>query len=421
MTVWPSPSRYGFADTCGFPWGPAAPRWPKRAYEPTDYQRHGNAISLVGWLLAAWGREALVLLPDVLERPDVMLSGARAESVRECAERMADYLESYGVTHREGETAIALDMRTGKAQRVESARRPPAHHAAGAIDLLEVDASGRLVVSDWKSGFAQARDMDIRTDPQVRSYALMAARLFGVREVVSRVLHVSPDSDVDVDEAVFDALELGIIREEMTERFDRVSRATLPVSGPHCTRCPIFTACPAMRAGVEMATRRMTRLPVVRDRTEIQDADHAGYTRQLGKFLVEEGERLKAIARDWVADPEGNAGRAIEIAPGVMYGPALKAGTESIDLGKPGAVEAVREVLGAGAAWAAGVNIGASKASLERGAKVRAKELAEEEQKRVTAKSVYEPLYDRLRSIGAMRRGAPIEQMMEFPKRSGEQ
>lgn len=420
-TFWPAPSRYALADVCAFPWSAAAPRWPKRIYDPSDDARFGNAVSLIAQLLGVWGREAIAKLPEVYDHDEVQLRapGPR-QRLKDVAEHLADYFESRPVTWRACELALILNMQTGAAVAVdrEVARRPPPHHVGAILDLVEIE-DGELVVTDFKSGYQQARTLAVRSDPQLRAYALIAARFLGFRRVKLRIAHASDDAPVRIDPDQIDALELGVIKNEMRARFDRLPGSTTPTPGNHCKRCPIVTSCPAMVAGVEHVTQRMTRLPVVQDHTQIVDADHAGFTRQLGKFLEEVGKRLQAAAKEWVLDPERGKRQAIEIAPGVLYGPVLKNGSESVSLERPGAIDIVQKHLGTGAAWSAAVSFETSKTGLEKGAKVRAAEKKREaaDGKRVTQKSVIDPLYEELRAAGHMRPGVPTEVVTEFPKR----
>jgi hypothetical protein len=303
------------------------------------------------------------------------------------------------------------------------ARRPRDKCVGALLDLIELEGS-ELVISDYKSGWLQARTLDIRNDAQLRAYALAGARYAAgiglpFTSVSVRILHVSEET-IRVDWADVDALELGIVRRQMIDRFERLENPTAPNPGQHCKRCPVFTSCPAMRAGVEHALQRMNRLPVVRDIDEVQDADHAAFTRSLGKFLEEEGARLQSIAKQWVI--ERNDKRPIEIGPNTMYGPVLTNGNETLTLDAKGAVDVVRKHLGEGPAWSASVEFVATKASLEKGAKLIAAERSRDEGgKRVTVKAVLEPILEELRSVGALRRGAPIEKMTEFPKAKQQQ
>lgn len=420
-TFWPAPSRYSFADKCGFPWAANGPKWPKRLpYEPEDAQRHGNAISRMGELLAVWGGDALALLPEVFADPEVQITAPQKRLVvKACVDHMRDYLDSRVVSFRAAEVALELDMKTGACRAVDKleARRPKSGCVGGMIDLLEIE-NDELVISDWKSGWMQARTLDIRNDPQLRAYALMALR-YGValglkfKRVTIRLLHVSEEG-IRPDEDYLDALETGIIRAEMQARFDRIAGIGAPNVGSHCKRCPVLTSCPAVNAGVHHAIKRMNRLPVVQDVREIQDADHAAYSYNLGMFLAEEGKRLQAMAKQWVI--EVNDKKPIELGPNTMFGPVLTNGSEGLTLDVNNAVEVVRKHLGDGPAWAAAVEVVASKASLEKGAKLIAAKRSRESDKRVTVKSVIEPLLEELRSIGSLRRGAPIEKMTEFPK-----
>ena len=278
-------------------------------------------------------------------------------------------------------------------------------------------------MTDFKSGYEQAKSLDVRSDPQLRAYVLCAARFaFAIgltfNRIELRIGHVSDSEPVRKVPVEIDRLELGVVKNEMRARFERLPASTTPVVGNHCKRCPVFTACPAINAGIEHAKAHMTRLPVVKDVREIQSADHAGFTRLLGKFLQEEGERLVSMAKQWVMDPEGNKGQAIEIVPGTMYGPVLTNGSESVNLDAKGAIDVVRKHLGIGQGWTDGVTFDTSKTQLGKGAKARAAEIAKEkgDGKRVTQKSVLDPLLDELRAIGAVRRGAPVEKCTEFPK-----
>lgn len=415
MTFWPAPSKYALADACGFPWGPNAPRWPPRStYVPTPDALFGRAVSRVVELCVTWGADALVLVDDVAQEQGLADDQTlRLHSVSEAIATDLDEIRP-SLSFCASEVVIVLNVASGRVRWGAGGEgfRPPSGCISGTLDVLAVRADGTVVIRDYKSGFKQARELVSRRDPQIRAYALMAGRLFRGSRVVVELAHVHEEG-VRVDFAAFDALELGLIHQEIRDRMQRVSATTTPTPGPHCRRCPIVSACPVTGKALERAVAATDAYPIVADPKAIQSAEHAASMHRRLTMIEEGAPRIRAALQAWVLE-HGD----VEIEPGVFYGRVVVDGREKVTLDVPRAAEVVRKHLGEGAGWEAGVELDASKASLERGAKARAKELGIEG--RGSVKQVLDPLLSELREMGAIKQGAPFEKVSEFKKKNQE-
>lgn len=119
----------------------------------------------------------------------------------------------------------------------------------GTVDLLALlDADGVIVI-DWKFLFGHVTP--VRKNRQMRRLALLAARAYGRRRVVVRIIRPRENARPWVEEAEFDAWDLGDIADEQRAMVARVDAARAPgahvglVVGDHCNRCHSNRFCPA--------------------------------------------------------------------------------------------------------------------------------------------------------------------------------
>lgn len=412
MTFWPHPSRFSLARACGIAWGPLRPTWPKRdAWKPDEDQRIGLAVSKIAQTLAVFGRPALALVASG-QLADEFKITAHQKRLRLAlmADHVADDLEMRRpfVHWRAAEVPIVFHVPSGSARLTdeETARRPPDQHLGAILDLVEVRMGNKLAVIDYKSGYQQARSLDVEEDDQLRSYALFAGRAWKVPTVTVEIRHVSEDG-VRLDPTEHDHLEQGIVERQTRDLLASLETAVDPRPNRHCRRCPILTACPVTTTALARVVADQDSFPLVSDVADLQGPEHAAaFVRRL-RMIEEAIPKLWTVADQWV-EQHGD----VVLSETSRYGKVEKKGTESVSLVPPGAASIVRKHLGDGAGWNEGVELVASKASLERGVKARLKELGEEQ--RGALKARLDPLLGELRGVGAIKQGAPATIITEF-------
>jgi RecB family exonuclease len=137
----------------------------------------------------------------------------------------------------------------------------------GYADRLELDAAGRLVVVDLKTGRSKPSDKSVLSNVQLGVYQL-AVDHGATDELVGRELQAGgaelvhlgltgDDDDADVQHQPVQA-EDGPEREALRGRLSRTAallRAeSFPaVAGNHCRDCPFVPICPARSAGAVVA------------------------------------------------------------------------------------------------------------------------------------------------------------------------
>lgn len=160
------------------------------------------------------------------------------------------------------EIAFAYHPGTGACRELGRRMTRAAAHAmarpgemVGLVDVAGV-APGCVVVHDYKSGWGWVDPASINW--QVRTYALMAARAWGMDEAFAGILRARADGYVHFDVAHMDLFELEQheveLRRVLVAR-DLALRAAadgeeLPsfVEGPHCQYCPGRRICPPKTA-----------------------------------------------------------------------------------------------------------------------------------------------------------------------------
>jgi hypothetical protein len=397
--IWPTPSKLGLVRLCVYPWSRQAPAWPKCEPKSHDAQ-FGTAFHRAMALAAVMG-----ISPGLLEQvadehgltpsERTKLLGCVEAAIFEVLEHRIEEIE-----YRAAEVSILYDVAADTARVLPEALERdqiPEGHIHGTVDLVE-RIHGEWVISDWKTG-GRSGELDVMSDPQLRTYALMVARAFGAPRVGVVIIHVD-EHGVVPDQHMLDGFELHVARAALRADLALVEAGGPPRPGRHCASkyCPIVAECPAtLRALAEVQSSVDAQLPMQLlplDALPEQAARVRVGIRAVEKQLAYYQAALEA----WV-----DANGSVEIAPGVRYGKIERDGNERIDAEQPGAVAAVRELLGEQADLA--LEVSTSKAAIERAARARAKALGD------TAKGAIkrhtDPVLDRLRSIGAIRQGAP--------------
>lgn len=400
--TWPTPSKLALADLCVFPWSPLAPEWPERA--PSDDASFGSAFHRAMECAAVVG-----LSPSILEQIASQHDLTPSDQTRllGCAEHGVELLEALAehmgpLRLRAAEVSILYDVTRDTAEVLDEplARdQIPPGHIHGTIDLVEIDEDGHLELYDWKTGERSAGELAIKTDAQLRTYALMAARAFKKPSARVTLLHAS-ESGIVPDSAELSPFDIACARAELVKTLAKVDAGGPPVPGRQCHAkyCPIHSRCPVTLralAQVEAAVDAFE-LPMP---AAIATADEARRTR-IGLKMVEAAlEERRAALRAFV-DEHG----PIEVAPGILWGRIELDGNERVEAETPGAVATIQELLGKEAADKA-LEVSTSKAALERGARVAAK--ARGIEGRGAVKQVLDPVMAKLREIGAIKQGAP--------------
>jgi hypothetical protein len=325
-------------------------------------------------------------------------------------------LEERPAIVRSAEVAIIYNV-AGDVARVHSQGGriiPPSGHLAGTADLLEVRGEREgLVIRDYKTGRRQRETLDPETDPQLRAYALFAARAYGARSATIEIAHVDEER-IWVVSARLDALELDMARDEIVSMLRGLAMVTGPTVGEHCRYCPILASCPTTLDTLSTIRSEGQAYPVVTQLAEIKGPEHLASLHRRLKMVENAVPKLRAILRE-----SAMAIGPVEVEPGLWYGLVTEDGRERIDLAASGAADIVQKHLGDAKAWGDAVSLETSKAALERAARARAEELGHEG--RGAVKQILGPLMADLRSVGAIQRGAPIKKVTEYSKKAEEE
>ncbi len=159
------------------------------------------------------------------------------------------------------EQPVQLDLVVEVGDEVAAGRRVPALRLRGRVDRLEVDAAGRPVVVDVKTGRTAVSARAAAEHPQLALYQLAAALgAFGTLVERgappggARLVYVADQrADGQAKEPVQPPLDAAgvahwqqVLHTCATETSGAVFVAR---TGPDCDRCPVHTACPAHGAG----------------------------------------------------------------------------------------------------------------------------------------------------------------------------
>lgn len=397
--MWPTPSKLALADECVYPWHRLAPPWPEEVR--SDDASFGSAFHDAMHVAAVFG-----ISPAVLEQVADKYELAPAERTKllgavEVA--VEEAFEQREVSFRAGEVSFLYNVAADTAQVLpEALDNPPPGFVHGTVDLVEL-VEGEVFISDWKTG-GRSGELDVKSDRQLGTYALMAARAFGRRRVGVLILHAGEEG-VRPEQHLLDAFDLATIRGRLIETLAKVDAGGPPRPGRHCTTkyCPIVSHCPATLkalAEVQQATDAQLAMHYFIDTPE-----QAARVRVGLKTIEKALEHYQAALRLYV-DKHG----AFEIAPGVLYGKVERDGNERVVAETPGAQAALRELLGDAADIA--LEVSTSKAAIDRAARAAAK--ARGIEGKGALKQVTDPVYARLRQLGAIKQGAPRVQYDEI-------
>lgn len=404
-----TPGNFALARHCAFAWSDLAP--PHPAIKPGDPARFGTAISQAVACATAFGAAPIDEIVAAAELPP-----SEAQRLRDVAHIVVERIAGYpAVQFRAAELCIAVDLETGEAREL-----PQAFHrdysaareseVVGTLDLVEVDEDGLLIVSDYKTGRDQAQTLVAATDPQLRTYAWLAAKLFGFDHVYAEFRHASVDGirAESHDIAKFDAFELDLIEQEVREDIARPRVALAPQPGAHCAAdgyCPIRGTCPATAKAVAVVLEEAAAARVELDKAIKSEAHAALLFEQLA--TVEEAITvLKAVLQQYTTT------RAIELSTGKWWGPVDRAGDDELTVDAQ-ALFILRKHLGD--LTDETLDISTSKAAIERAVKKLL--TRENDTKRGAIKSRRDPIFEELRAAKRLNKGAPYKVWTTFSKK----
>ncbi|MFH0982810.1 MAG: DUF2800 domain-containing protein [Planctomycetota bacterium] len=115
-----------------------------------------------------------------------------------------------------------------------------AYALTGHADVLSLPSGTEARLVDWKSGYLTEAD----AEPQMRGYALLAARQFGVQTVTATVVWLRDETE---QTWTWTAEELAAWWREIVGAWMHWDGNTY-IAGDHCRYCPRLTGCPAQRA-----------------------------------------------------------------------------------------------------------------------------------------------------------------------------
>jgi len=159
----------------------------------------------------------------------------------------ADWWATAGLSPTLVEVRLSLRLADGQTDAVVEYDGQPGH-VYGTPDLVGYDATGALVVVDWKTGDDYQRyTAPAAENQQLRAYAVMAAAALCVDAVRVAVVRLTSDGVVE-DWHDLDALDLDA---HLSYLRDRVGYALAePQPGMHCARCDAVSVCPTTLATV---------------------------------------------------------------------------------------------------------------------------------------------------------------------------
>lgn len=406
MTAKISPSKVRLAQLCGYPWSADAPAWPNvPAGEAAIF---GTAVHDAAEHIARHSG-----IPNIEEIANkYRLTPAKEKELGECAREVHLFIEAEldQVEELFPEVAIAFDPATGTARHLRpkfhrdySDAKP--HEIAGSMDLVFKRTDGALVVRDWKTGFKQSQDLDVRTDPQLMTYALMAQRLFGGVRIVVQIAHVSPNG-IRIDEVEIDIFDIDAHYASLVDLLEAtLGKHREPSPGPHCHSqyCPLVSVCPNTQALIASVGEVDPELPFS---PEIRSPAHAVSLYHQLRIFREAHEQVDAALKEYASK------QPIEVEPDLFYGAVEMKGRERIDADVAGAVAIIRKHLEDSADIA--LEVSTSKAALERGARHLLN--ARGEMKRGALKGTVDPILEELRTHGALKQGPDYVEVKTFKK-----
>lgn len=415
MIKLPSAGQIELAKWCVFPWNGGVRR-PRRE-EDTPEQRYGLAFHDVAEKLEdARGRGVdagdLELYADL----DAVIAArklptADAKRLRGVVPRVIDVISQDPEPEVHVELALAWDTRRGRAHPVDKPWDVEEGEMYGRADVVLVSPGEEraIRVRDWKTG-SRARSYRPGRSQQLRQLALAAASHFGAERVVVEFALVDDDGAelVSAELTPSDLLQAEV---EALDIADRVRQPPEPRPGPWCHElwCPIAAVCPATQTALAQVSTDLERFPLLGEPTS---PEHAAYQRHRLPVLQAALEAQEELIRKAAAR---FGGIPVEGKPGVVWAPVEHDGNERVELTAEAEAE-LNELLGPeGSAEA--IECSASKASIARGARAAAAAKASAEgrkPKRGEGKRLEEQALERLREIGALKRGAKFTKFEEI-------
>jgi hypothetical protein len=185
------------------------------------------------------------------------------------ARALCERLEAFEVPEGTPEVALAYHVRRGTARLLEVPGRSypqGEHEVCGRVDLLVRADPTRPAVVDWKT---TRWDLDVESArPQLRFYALAAARALGAERAGYAVAVITDDGAVAWHRFWLDADDLAQIAADVAVAYDRVEQARAARAaherayaapwqpdvrrGKHCRYCPAMASCPGLRAELSL-------------------------------------------------------------------------------------------------------------------------------------------------------------------------
>lgn len=269
------------------------------------------------------------------------------------------------------EVKLAYDVVTRTARVVGAGAADRNYGVAGpfeifmSLDVLGVDDQGRVVVIDWKTGFADVEPA--ATNGQLWCCALAACRALGRDVAVIRIVYTNQGDRCDEHE--LDALDLAEFANKLerlhvtvAERQAARKRGEIleTKEGSWCKHCASKSVCPSKNGLlVQLAAGG---LAIVGD---------AALTPALAAQAHEQIERIESLLRDAKKRRETyvDENGPIALGEGRMFGRYVRSGHERLDGAV--AVRAIHELVGEVAPEfeAVAISRATSKAAIERAAK----------------------------------------------------
>lgn len=231
------------------------------------------------------------------------------EEYREALEAIPmDRLPPLDPRHSAAEVSFALDIQRGTAReagrnlkREEARALARAGEMIGTADLVGLTATD-VVVHDWKSGRGHVDRAQVNW--QVKTYALMAARCYGLTAARASIVRVLDDGGVWYDTVEMDALDLDAHEAELRALMELAAQVKdvapehrPPLhEGSHCRHCPALPFCPAKMTLLTTAFAPGEPLAAVAEGLTAERAASAWAKIETAEKLL---ERLKAIVKDF--------------------------------------------------------------------------------------------------------------------------
>jgi hypothetical protein len=176
----------------------------------------------------------------------------------------------------------------------------------GSLDACRFDPETRtLYIADWKTGFSWIEHP--QSNPQLRAYALMAARAFGAIRVVVLIVVFDEEGNARMMRAEFDDFELDAIAHEVRTALQAVLRITNRLRageklkqeevtlGEHCRYCPAIFNCPGIVAASQSLVADV-------DRSEAITTEEVGRMWAIVAAVAAAADKTKKILRPIIID-----------------------------------------------------------------------------------------------------------------------